>query len=1454
MGVHFTVAGALGLVHGSTHIEDRAFGGPQPRLVTAMLLVGRDQAWTAEQLADQLWPAGPPQRWRPAVRALVSRVRALLADAGVDGMVVSSRAGHYHVELSDLSVDLELAHGDVVRAGRAVAEGRFSVADDLAGRARTVLSRPILTGVDAPWVEDLRQVVAPDHIESLLLLGRARLGQGRWSAARSVLHEALARAPFREEAWRDLMTVENAAGNMARALQIYEECRRQLADELGVDPSPQTQALHAAVLRGLPTPAREPGGSIHLSPADISLTERGVGETGHSADLRPPYVGLRAFEREDADRFFGRDATVQRLVDLLAAHGAVTVVGPSGSGKSSLVRAGLLPALASGAIPDADTWPVAVVVPGRQPLRALAASFEELARHRDGAAPPPADLVRRLLDDPGELHRAATRVLAAVGADPAARVALVLDQAEELFTVADAAQAAALLAGVAAAVRRRAPRVAVVATMRADFYVRAASNHDMAALLSRSQLVIPPLSGSECEAAIVGPAGLVGATLERGIVGQMVAEATGQPGRLPLLQHTLWELWQSRDGSTLTIEGYERIGGLTGALARHAERTWESVGDQALARRVLLRGVAPGDRSEVDTRRSIHRDDLLGVAEPDKLTQVVEHLVSHRLLQAQTRVDDTVFELAHEALITSWPRLHGWVAEQRSHLVTARALGAATERWTAADRDPDWLLQGRLLNDTVELRRVVDDGELDLVLSQAELELVSASEKAAAVAQAHQRVERGLAAGALTLSEDPEAALLLGLELLDDVRERVPERRAELASLLHRGIHRHRLIRRGSGLGALLAVSADGELIAVAEPTSRAAPPGATISVRLHRVRDGKCVASLPGHPGRATPRGAFSADRSRLVTGDGDGIVRTWRLADGELESCWAATDGPVGGLDVAAGSGLVAVWGAVGHDRQLVVCTPDGERLHVIPPDGTSAFEEDLPRPGRLVAFHPDGSHLLVAIGDVARRIDLVDVDSWQVLASTTRRAPAGSTLNLYREVTSLEWNQHGTQVAVAFGAATQILDGDSLDVVRSALSDTRSSVTWTRDGGAVVTAGRSVTFLDRREPDPEVDTPTPAVVIHPTSPSADRLRVRAVPGSDHVLLGGELSGAVDLHDASVSGPAEIANLEPMKAQGVAWSPDGARMAVGRGDGVIAVLETETWEEVERYRAHGHAEEQEWPSMDGPVAWAPDGSFVASIASDGTLAIRHLADGSTLTVRVGEASNWPGDCDITPDSRHVAAVVMGTAMVVRRDGSVVATLDVPSDHLGSSRLSADGSLLAIPRRGGRGRAVRDTWTTHLWEWASQAPPRRLGPEGTSFGESLSFHPDGTTVAFGSDDPVVRIVDTRDGRVLHELNGHSVQVLEVAHHPAGHLLASSGWDGTVRVWNLATHEEVAMRDGLTGQPGSLAFHPTRPWLAVADWSGVVRVWTLDLDELADVARTRVTRDLTEVERRRLQH
>lgn len=1439
--VAFTIAGAMTLARAGVRIEDRSFGGPQVRLVAAILLAGRDRHWGIEGLADQLWPDEPPDRWRPAVRGLVSRVRRLLADAGIEDEVVTNVAGRYVVDIPGLSVDIEVARSDVSRARAALGSGDVAGADRLAGRARGVLSRPVMGEVQSPWLEHVRRTVADDHFEALLLLGQARRSAGRFAAARSVLAEAIERAPLREDAWRHLMQVEFDAGNLAAALDVYEGCRHHLRDELGVDPSPATQALHTSILQAAP-----PAG-ITVPDALGELTD---GEEPHGDAPRPepdgdPYVGLRPFERSDAARFFGRDAATQELVELLERHRAVAVVGPSGSGKSSLVRAGLLPALATGAIVDADTWPIVVMTPGRQPVTALARALLDVTDggKREEPADPDAvaDLADRLGRRPETLADTLEDRLEAAGADARARVVLVIDQAEELFTIAAPDPAEAFLSALATAVRRADGRLRPVLTLRADFYDRAAANPDMAHLLSRSQLVVPPLTGDEVEAAVVGPVRRIGGGLELGVLGRLLDEAAGQPGVLPLLQHVLWESWQHREGDMLTAAAYERVGGLRGALARHAEETYTSLDDPALARRILLRGIATRpDRST--TRRPIHRSTLAGLADDADIDATLERLVAARLLQADRsdRSDGAdghpVHQLAHEALITQWPRLRDWVERQHAHLVTARRVGEAADRWNRSERDPDWLLTGRALDDAGDLLLAGQAGDADVMLAPVEEQLVQQSLAARARRRAERRVEQAFSRAELSMPTDPEASLLLALEVLEDVDAQVPARRGELHRLLHRSIHEHRLVRRYGDVGTLVGVAPDGTSFVTARPGD----PGSSTSTLDVRTIDGEVVQSLPDHAGPSTPQVTFTPDGTQLVSGDGSGTIRVWNLATGTLERIVATGPGAVGGLDVAAGSGLVAAWFVIGRGRQLVVFAADGRVIHERAPVESG---HGWPRAGRTIAFDPSGTHLLTSVVAGVHGLELVDTGSWETAVTVARSDDADD----------LEWHRDGTCVAVGLGSLVEVLDGVTLEQLRTMSHRGMGTLTWTPDGQRLMAGGGPTpTFLDRTTPEP--DTPTsPPVVVRPTGlVSPDRLR--AVPGTERVLIGG-LGGGVQLHDVSVSGRAEVAKLASgdgtvrSLSRGLAWSSDGDRLAIGRGDGEIAITDADTWGEVDRWRAHRHDVEWPWPPVDGRVTWAPDGTFVVSTANDGTVTIHHLDTGDDVTVQVGEGSNyWWGSCAVTPDSRHVAVVFEPIAQVLRPDGTVVASRDLPTGaHIGTALLSPDGTTLAISHFAPEG-AGDDVPDLLLWHWQSDEDPRGLDLGFDAF--FFSWHPDGDRIAMAGRDQDVLVIDVADGTVVERLHGHEITTHDAAHHPDGRLLATSGWDRTVRVWNLEDGSEVAVFDGLTGPPGDLAFHPNRPWLAVLDWTGVVRVWTLDLDELVVIGRGRVTRDLRDDERR----
>ncbi|MFH9075793.1 helix-turn-helix domain-containing protein [Streptomyces alboflavus] len=434
-----------------------------------------------------------------------------------------------------------------------------------------------------------------------------------------------------------------------------------------------------------------------------------VTEQARAADLvvdetvPSPYRGLARFDVGDAELFFGRDEVTDALVRAAAEHRVFAVFGPSGSGKSSLLRAGLIPRLRS---LDGPHRPAAVriLTPGEHPLRT----------HATACVPAP-----------GEQD-----------------TWLVVDQFEEVFTLCrDTGERAGYLARLLAAAEPGS-RLRVVLGVRADFYGRCAEHRGLADALREANLLVGPMSPAELREAVVRPAQATGLIVERELTARLVAEVDGEPGGLPLLSHALRETWRRRRGRALTMEAYEAAGGVRGAIAQTAEEVYTrlSADHAELARLILLRLIAPGEGSQ-DTRRPVDRSELeLGTASQDDIALVLDQLAAARLLT----LNDTTVDLAHEALISAWPRMQGWIEDERDRLRRQRRLTNATNHWQCRGRDTGALLRGGELTEAEEAFRSPEQrGELTLI----ERDFLQES----LTARARARRARHLASGAVAL-------------------------------------------------------------------------------------------------------------------------------------------------------------------------------------------------------------------------------------------------------------------------------------------------------------------------------------------------------------------------------------------------------------------------------------------------------------------------------------------------------------------------------------------------------------------------------------------------------------------------------------------------------------------------------------------------------------------------------
>ena len=495
------------------------------------------------------------------------------------------------------------------------------------------------------------------------------------------------------------------------------------------------------------------------------------------ADAPIPYRGLASFQPDEAGWFFGRenliDVVVSHLGELYRDGGLLFVVGPSGSGKSSLLRAGVIPALRSGVLgePGSATWPMALFTPGTGPIEELAG---QLARVTGLDSSSLAATLRSRPESSAELIRQAMPATeAAKPADGDGRAAghveqclvMVIDQFEEVFTAcSDERERAAFIAALSAASRRPAgdlrPAALVVLGLRADFYPHALRYPELVSALQHWQVLVGPMTEPELRSAITEPARKARLEIEDGLVELVLrdlAPAAGdagprtahESGSLPLMSHALLATWERAGRGRLTVADYQESGGIEGAVASSAERAFGELtgAQQELARQIFLRLVHVADDT-ADTRRRVSRDELL--FRDDDAQHVLDLFIDRRLITADT---DEV-EIAHEALLSAWPRLRGWIDADRAGGRIQRQLSGAAEIWRDSDRDAHALYRGVRLASATDW---ADDPVHRAGLNVLERDFLQASaEHQAAEERAARRRTRGLqqlvaALGALTL-------------------------------------------------------------------------------------------------------------------------------------------------------------------------------------------------------------------------------------------------------------------------------------------------------------------------------------------------------------------------------------------------------------------------------------------------------------------------------------------------------------------------------------------------------------------------------------------------------------------------------------------------------------------------------------------------------------------------------
>ncbi|MCN9243133.1 WD40 repeat domain-containing protein [Streptomyces sp. RY43-2] len=1121
-----------------------------------------------------------------------------------------------------------------------------------------------------------------------------------------------------------------------------------------------------------------------------------------------PYRGLASYRQQDARWFFGRarstDALVAQLHAAETTGGLVMLVGASGAGKSSLLSAGLVPALQRG-LPGEGTGRAGEaalhLVPGSDPCAELTRHIPELARlvpaEKEPTAPEPGT---------AEFDRAVREAVTAWArreTSAAARPVVIVDQFEEAFTLcSDEANRRAFVQLLHAACTPAAPGdpapVRVVLGIRADFYEQCLGYPELADALQHRHMVLGPLTTTELREAVTGPAKAVGLELEPGLAESIVREvgADGPRGAhdagvLPLLSHALLATWQRRKAGRLTLAGYRAAGGIQGAVAATAERAWSGLDPAArtAARLLLLRLVRLGEDTQATRRRGTRRRLTTESADPAKTEESLEALVRARLLT----LDAETVEITHEALLHAWPRLRDWIDEDRHGHLLRQRLEEDGRAWEGSNRDTSLLYRGSRLE---QARRWAHAAGVSS-LTRSAVEFLAASVR---LRRRTVWISRGavsalvvlavLAGGSASLAwrQRDDAVFEQVLAEADRVRDTDPSLSAQLDLVAHR-----------------------------LRPHDKGA------NSRLVSTVNAPLATPLLGHTG-AVYLTSFSPDGRTLATASYDRTVRLWNVTDPTrperlgkpltAHTSWVSSavfspDGRI--LASASDDGTVRLWDVrdPGHPRPLGVPLTGG------------------PGTVYLLAFSPDGRTLASADEDRTVRLwDLADPHRPTALRVLTGHTAAVRSVAFSPDGTTLA--SGGDDDTIRLWNVADPARARRIGAVLTGHQGTVHSVAFSPDGRTLASGSTDNAVQLWSVTDPRHATPLGAPLSGHTGP----VWSVAFSPDGTMLAAGSADSTASLWN--VSDPAYPSQVgEPLAGSSgemyaVSFSPDGQTLATGSGDNKVRLWSIPT------------------ADMTGGIgAFRPDGRVLATAARDEKVRLWNVA-APRRPVLLGRPF-VPGEGEVarsltfSPDGRTLAMLAGSSAVQLWNVGDPARPVPYGPPVALRTRFAGPGALAFGPD--GRTLATAyDDHTLQLWDVGDPSRPHRLGAPLTGhkgYVNALAFSPDGRTLASGSADATVRLWKVSDPRRATRLGapltGHLGPVNVLAFGPDGHTLASGSDDDTVRLWSVtgSTTRPAARLKGHTEAVVSLTFSEDGRTLASGGDDNTVRLWNVTAPDAA---------------------
>jgi len=1211
-------------------------------------------------------------------------------------------------------------------------------------------------------------------------------------------------------------------------------------------------------------------GQIRLDPALLAEIDT------TSFDLTPvtqlevganPYKGLRAFQEGDAADFFGREKLIKTLLGRLAETDTpfarfLAVVGPSGSGKSSAVKAGLIPALRQNALPNSETWFFAEMVPSREPMLELQAALLSVATNWDS------DFSERMAESENGL----SEVVKAMLPPDESQLVLVIDQFEELFTQADMEkERALLLANLYQAVTDPTSRLLLIVTLRADFYDRPLMFAGMSSLMQARTEVVIPLTVDELERVIVAPARQANAFFQSGLVSTIVSEVIEQPGVLPMLQYALTELFERREGNLITHSTYRDLGGVLGALARRAEEIYQELdsAQREATRQIFLRLVTLGEGTE-DTRRRALQTELTAVSPRTGFIQgVIDKFARYRLvtLDRDPTTRTPTVEVAHEALIREWRRLRDWLDESRADVRLQRFLAAAAQEWENAKRENSFLLRGARLGQFEEWVKTTT-----LALTASERLYMEASiaerQRQRMVEEERRQKEIALEVRARRRSQFIIALLLLGFVVVGLLGILLFNQSQNAQSERDRAATQAQLAQLNAAT-ALIAQGAAQTQALIAQDEAQNAQTQAAIAATQALIAEQNAATATIAQgqalieAGNAQTQAAIAQENADIAA---TAQTESEREAEVSRSLFLSASANQLLESNTPLALALAIEANAVPNpsfqaQRVLIAVVFDAPRAAFTLPDVRSAS---------ALALSPDGATLVIATAQgeillwdtttrqLLKRINaqsgLIDSLSYHPSAEQFLSAGDDGLIILWDAqtgeeirrftghrglVTSIDFSPNGRQ-AVSGGNDSQtilwdVLTGQAIRTLPALGTNPIGGVDYAPDGSRILVSSD----------DAFVQWGVNGGAYLTFEGIAPRVRSGAfsLDGSLIVTSGTAGAGIPELWDANKRTFVSVLPPHAGAVNTFAFSPSGPYVLTGGDDFSLILSSTSTGAEIQRYNGH--------TSRITGTAFSPDGATFYSASSDGTVyqwdTFIPVDQANRLERQVGSV----GTIRFVNGGENILVSTVDGRLQLFSDNGQTLQFERSVGRLTNQNLVAQLSPQSSPEAplvawGSTGVALLNMATNQTL-WRDETEFER------AFVRDVAFSPDGRLVAWGGGyfyreeladftrAGLLRVLDAQTGQVLLDLPAHnptplvegrSNAVTALVFDPTGQILLSGAEDGSIFVWRVSDGQLIRQLSGHGAEIRAMTFNQSGTRLLSASNDRSIIVWEVGTGEL----------------------